>query len=84
MAVLEKRQQFDFQNNGIEVMNFETLQRTYKENEIYGKLVQSIYHYQVLQRIMDICERYNLDYGVEEIFAVQNSNKTQPGVNILS
>ena len=29
MAVLEKQQQFDFQNNGIEVMNFETLQRTY-------------------------------------------------------
>ena len=26
MAVLEKQQQFDFQNNGIEVMNFETLQ----------------------------------------------------------
>ena len=37
MAVLEKQQQFDFQNNGIEVMNFETLQRTYKENDIYGK-----------------------------------------------
>ena len=42
MAVLEKQQQFDFQNNGIEVMNFETLQRTYKENDIYGKPVQGI------------------------------------------
>ena len=30
LAVLEKQQQFDFQNNGIEVMNLETLQRTYK------------------------------------------------------
>ena len=64
MAVLEKQQQFDFQNNGIEVMNFETLQRTYKENDIYGKPVQGIYHYQVLQRMMDICEKYNLDYEV--------------------
>ena len=72
MAVLEKQQQFDFQNNGIEVMNFETLQRTYKENDIYGKPVQGIYHYQVLQRMMDICEKYNLDYEVEEIFAAQN------------
>lgn len=53
MAVLEKQQQFDFQNNGIEVMNFETLQRTYKENDIYGKPVQGIYHYQVLQRMME-------------------------------
>ena len=83
MAVLEKQQQFDFQNNGIEVMNLETLQRTYKENDIYGKPVQGIYHYQVLQRMMGICEKYNLDYEVEEIFAAQNRNKTQPGVSIL-
>ena len=33
-AALERQQQFDFQNNGIEVMNFETLQRTYKETDI--------------------------------------------------
>ena len=46
-------------------------------------LYTSIYHYQVLQRMMDICEKYNLDYEVEEIFAAQNRNKTQPGVSIL-
>ena len=31
LTVMERQQQFDFQKNGIEVMNFETLQRTYKE-----------------------------------------------------
>lgn len=69
MAVMERQQQFDFQKNGIEVMNFETLQRTYKENDIYNNPVQGIYHYQVIRRMMDICEKYNLDYEVEEIFA---------------
>ena len=64
-------------------MNFETLQRTYKENDIYNNPVQGIYHYQVIRRMMDICEKYNLDYEVEEIFAAQNRNKTQPGVSIL-
>ena len=83
LAVLERQRQFDFQKNGIETMNFETLQRTYKENDIYNKPVQGIYHYQVIQRMMDICEKYNLDYEVEEIFAAQNRNKTQPGVSIL-
>lgn len=83
LAVMERQQQFDFQKNGIEVMNFETLQRTYKENDIYNNLVQGIYHYQVIRRMMDICEKYNLDYEVEEIFAAQNRNKTQPGVSIL-
>lgn len=56
MAVMERQQQFDFQKNGIEVMNFETLQRTYKENDIYNNPVQGIYHYQVIRRMMDICE----------------------------
>lgn len=37
-------------------MNFETLQRTYKENDIYNNPVQGIYHYQVIRRMMDICE----------------------------
>ena len=55
LAVLERQQQFDFQQNGIEVMDFETLQRTYKENDIYNNPVQGIYHYQVIQRMMDIC-----------------------------
>ena len=82
LAVLERQQQFDFQQNGIEVMDFETLQRTYKENDIYNNPVQGIYHYQVIQRMMDICEKHNLDYEVEEIFAAQNRNKTQPGVSI--
>lgn len=56
MTVMERQQQFDFQKNGIEVMNFETLQRTYKENDIYNNPVQGIYHYQVIRRMMDICE----------------------------
>ena len=45
LAVLERQRQFDFQKNGIETMSFETLRRTYKENDIYNKPVQGIYHY---------------------------------------
>lgn len=83
VAVLEKQQQFDFQKNGIEVMDFDTLRRTYKENDIYGNPIRGIYHYQAIQHMMDICEKHSLNYEVEEIFAAQNKNKTQPGVVIL-
>ncbi len=40
LATLNNQRQFDFQNNGIEVMDLETLQRTYKENDIYGNPVR--------------------------------------------
>lgn len=74
---------FDFENNAVETMSLQTLKRTHKENDIYGHPVRGIYHYQVIDRITEICERYNLNYEVEEIFAAQNRNKNQPGVVIL-
>ena len=80
---LNKQQQFDFQNNGVEVMDLETLQRTYKENDIYGNPIKGIYHYQVILRMVEICKKHQLNYEVEEIFAAQNKNKTQPGVVVL-
>lgn len=82
-VTLNRQQQFDFQNNGVEVMDLDTLQRTYKENDIYGNPIKGIYHYQVILRMVEICKKHQLNYEVEEIFAAQNKNKTQPGVVVL-
>lgn len=75
--------QFDFQNNNVEVMTLDTLRRTHKENDIFGKPVKGIYHYEVIERMADICKKYSLNYEVEEIFAAQNKNRAQPGVVVL-
>lgn len=75
--------QFDFQNNNVEVMTLDTLRRTHKENDIYGNPLKGIYHYEVIERMADICQKHNLNYEVEEIFAAQNKNKAQPGVVVL-
>ena len=72
--------QFNFSVNNIETMSLDTLRRTHKENDIYGQPVKGIYHYEVIQRMADLCEKHNLNYEVEEIFAAQNKNKNQPGV----
>lgn len=75
--------QFNFSVNNIETMSLDTLRRTHKENDIYGQPVKGIYHYEVIQRMADLCEKRNLNYEVEEIFAAQNKNKNQPGVVVL-
>jgi hypothetical protein len=74
---------FDFQNNNIEVLDLETLRATHKENDIYGNPLRGVYHYQVINRIVDICRNNGLNYEVEEIFAAQNRSKQNPGVVIL-
>ena len=75
--------QFDFQNNNVEVMTLDTLRRTHKENDIYGNPLKGIYHYEVIERMAGLCQKHNLNYEVEEIFAAQNKNKAQPGVVVL-
>ena len=75
--------QFNFSVNNIETMSLDTLRRTHKENDIYGQPVKGIYHYEVIQRMANLCEKHNLNYEVEEIFAAQNKNKNQPGVVVL-
>lgn len=84
LTTLQKTQkQFDFKTNNIETMNLDTLRRTYKENDIYGKPLKGLYHYEVIQSLADICSKHNLNYEVEEIFAAQNKNKNEPGVVVL-
>lgn len=81
--VMAAPMQFNFSVNNIETMSLDTLRRTHKENDIYGQPVKGIYHYEVIQRMADLCEKHNLNYEVEEIFAAQNKNKNQPGVVVL-
>ena len=74
---------FDFQSNNIEVLDLDTLKRTHKENDIYGNPLRGVYHYEVINRIMSICNNAGLSYQVEEIFAAQNRSRQNPGVVIL-
>lgn len=74
---------FDFEKNNVEIMDLSTLKRTHKENDIHGNPIRGIYHYQVIENVIRSCEKYNLNYEVEEIFAAQNRNKTMPGVVLL-
>ncbi len=83
VALMTAPTQFDFKMNNIETMTLDTLRRTHKEDDVYGNPVKGIYHYEVIQRMADLCEKHNLNYEVEEIFAAQNKNKNQPGVVLL-
>lgn len=74
---------FNFQDNKIEVLNLETLKRTYKENDVYGNPQKGIYHFSVINQIADICKAKNLTFEIEEIFATNNKSAQFPGVSIL-
>ena len=74
---------FDFESNNVESFSLDTLKRTHRENDIYGKPIRGMYHFDVIEQVAGICSLHNLNYEIEEIFAAQNKNKNLPGVVIL-
>ncbi|MDR0829274.1 MAG: DUF932 domain-containing protein [Prevotellaceae bacterium] len=74
---------FNFDKNKVEILDFSTLKRTHKENDIYGNPLRGMYHYQVIENVAELADNHNLNYEIEEIFATQNSSRQSPAVVIL-
>ena len=61
--------ELDFQKNKVEVMTLDELSQTYRENYPNGLPVGGMYHFALIQQILESFERYNLKYEVKEVFA---------------
>ncbi len=76
-------QTLDFRENKTQIIDFETLKRTHKENDIFGNPLKEMYHFQLINEIAERCNRQNLDFRIKDIFAVKNQNRNFPGVVVL-
>jgi hypothetical protein len=78
-----KREKFDFKENSVEIMDLDTLKRTYAEtNPITLEPLKGIHHYQLIDRIAGMLNLHGIKYEIKEIFAAQNKDKNTPGVVI--
>ena len=82
-TLMAERKTFDFKNNKIQTMDLATLKRTHLEINPEGNPLRGIHHFQIIEEVAIICNKYNLDYTIEEIFAVNNTSKSQPGVTLM-
>lgn len=73
----------NFEEDKIQVLDLETLQATYKENDVFGKPLRDIYHFSAINRILDLCHQNGLKYEIQDIFAADNRSRQYPGVSIL-
>lgn len=74
---------FNFDTEKIQTLDFATLKATYKENDVYGNPLRSIYHFEVINEVMKICENNNLRFDIQDMFAANNNSKQFPGVSTL-
>lgn len=83
LNTIETAQTFDFEAEKNIELTLDTLKRTHKENDIFGKPLKGFYHYEAIERIADAAESRGLMPIVSDLWAAQNGSKSQPGVVLL-
>lgn len=74
---------FDFTKAKVQTLTLDQLERTHKEDNVYGQPVSGIYHFDLLQQIIGLCNEQNYSVEVYDLFAAQNRDSKLPGVVLL-
>lgn len=83
MEAIINNKLFDFEKAKVQVLSLDQLERTHKENDVYGNPLRGIYHYSLLNEIIGMCREQNFDVEVYDLFAAQNKDRNTPGVVLL-
>lgn len=74
---------FDFEKTKVQTLTLPQLERTHKENDVYGKPIRGIYHYDLLSQIVGMCNELQYNVEIYDMFAAQNKDRNTPGVVLL-
>lgn len=74
---------FDFEKAKVQSLTLEQLARTHKENDIYGNPLKGIYHFSLVNQIIDMCNEQNYGVQIYDMFAAHNKDRNQAGVVVL-
>ena len=78
-----EQRQLNFAEKSVQVLTLEELEKSYHENLTTGEPVGGIYHFALIQEVLEIFEKRGLKPVVQEIFAANNKDSKRPGVTIL-
>ena len=73
----------NFAEKSVQVLTLEELERSYHENLPTGDPVGGIYHFALIQQVLEAFEQRGLKPVVQEIFAAANRDSKRPGVTLL-
>ena len=73
----------NFAEKSVQVLTLEELERSYHENLPTGDPVGGIYHFALIQEVLNLFEKRGLKPMVQEIFAAANRDSKRPGVTLL-
>lgn len=79
----DERQFLDFEANKVQTLTLEQLKATNLENRGDDRSCpHGIYHFALIQRLLDMCEQQGYNAEVYDLFATNNKDKQTPGVSL--
>ena len=84
-TVVDNTKFFDWnaKGYGTQPLTLEMLERTQHENDVQGKPLKGIYHFQLINEVLSMCNEYGYQTEVYDLFAAQNRDKNMPGVTVI-
>ena len=73
----------NFAEAPVQVLTLEELEKSYHENLPTGDPVGGIYHFALIQKVLELFEQRGLKPVVQEVFAAANRDSKRPGVTLL-
>lgn len=73
----------DFEKSKVQGLTLDQLERTHRENDVYGRPLRGIYHFQLLNELIGECNKLGYNVEVYDLFAAQNKDRNTPGVVLL-
>ena len=67
----------------MQVLTLDELEQSYHENHVDGTPVNGIYHYVLINKLLEIFATHGLQPEVQEVFAANNRDSQRPGVTVL-
>lgn len=74
---------FDFEKAKVQTLTIDQLEKTHKENDVYGNPLRGIYHYDLLNQVIGMANEQGYNVEVYDLFAAQNKDRNTPGVVLL-
>lgn len=83
VEVMDENKFLNFEKERIQPITFEQLCKTNKENRGDNNTpMHGIYHYALIERIINMCNEHGYNAEVYDLFATNNRDKQTPGVSL--
>lgn len=82
--IMDRTKFLDFEKIKTQDITFEQLKNSVEENDVNtGAPMKGMYHHQVIDTILGMCNDLGYETEVYDLFAAQNKNGSTPGVSLL-